>query len=251
MKNPHPPPLNRGSRSPSGVLLPPTDYVTFTTHTVLFVLLKSHYYAQSPHKWWSTLKSAVFGLSSSQPPLVGGGGELVRESVGKADLLSDHFDGKQSKESWPATHLPPVSLSYLLCLQVEWGQASLVRLGPLWGLWPIGYVSSFLSPSLWEAALETERRCFSKVIFESNVTPKIARSSDYFSTVPPIVNGGDWGCIVRDLETIIVLVLLAFNFIPQRPHHSLTLPRSRIRDSATVTLTPGDGTTAIKVESSA
>ena len=28
-------------------------------------------------------------------------------------------------------------------------------------------------PSLWEAALETERRCFSKVNLESNVTPKI------------------------------------------------------------------------------
>ena len=66
-----------------------------------------------------------------------------------------------------------------------------------------------------------------------------------------IVNGEDWGCIVRDLETIVVLVLLTFNFIPQRSHHSLTLPRSQIRDSATATLTPGDGTTAIKVESSA
>ena len=50
-----------------------------------------------------------------------------------------------------------------------------------------------------------------------------------FTTVPPIANGGDWGCIVRDLETIIVLVLLAFNFIPKMSHHSLTLPRSRIR----------------------
>ena len=79
----------------------------------------------------------------------------------------------------------------------------------------------------------------------------IKRSSDSFSAVPPTVNGSYWGCIVRDLETIIVLVLLAFNFIPQRSHHSLTLPRSRIRDSATVTLTPVDGTTAIKVESSA
>ena len=46
-----------------------------------------------------------------------------------------------------------------------------------------------------------------------------------FSTVPPIVNGGDWGCIVRNLETIIVLVLLAFNFIPQRSHHPLSLPK--------------------------
>ena len=54
---------------------------------------------QSHHKWWTTLKSAVFGLSSSLPPLVGGGGELVCESVGKADLLSDQFDSKQSQEA--------------------------------------------------------------------------------------------------------------------------------------------------------
>ena len=83
-------------------------------------------------------------------------------------------------------------------------------------------------PSLWEAALETKRRCFSKINLESNVTPNITRSSA-FSTVPPIVSASDWGCIVRDLETIIILVLLAFNFIPQRSHHSLTLPRSRIQ----------------------
>ena len=56
---------------------------------------------------------------------------------------------------------------------------------------------------------------------------------------------------MHDLETIIVFVLIAFPFIHQRSHHSLTLPRSRIRDTATVTLKPGDGTTAIKVESSA
>ena len=69
--------------------------------------------ALSPHKWWSTLKSAVFDLSSSLPPLVGGGGGLVCESVGKADLLSDHFDGKQSRESvdlpltcYPSPRLP-------------------------------------------------------------------------------------------------------------------------------------------------
>ena len=35
--------------------------------------------AQSPHKWLSTLKPAVFGLSSSAPSLVGGGGGLVCE----------------------------------------------------------------------------------------------------------------------------------------------------------------------------
>ena len=33
------------------------------------------------------------------PPLVGGGGGLVYESIVKADLLSDYFDGKQPRES--------------------------------------------------------------------------------------------------------------------------------------------------------
>ena len=33
------------------------------------------------------------------PQFVVGGGGLVCESVGKADLLSDHFDSKQSRES--------------------------------------------------------------------------------------------------------------------------------------------------------
>ena len=49
---------------------------------------------------WSIVK---FGSSSSLPPLVGPGGGLVCESVGKTDLLSNHFD---SKQSWEAVDLP-------------------------------------------------------------------------------------------------------------------------------------------------
>ena len=113
------------------------------------------------------------------------------------------------------------------------------------------YLPGLPQTKLLRTALETERRWFSKVIFKLNVTPNIARSSDPIRTVPPIVNGVDWGCIVREKETIIVLVLLAFNFISQRSHHSLTLTRSRLNDYAIVTLTPGDGTPCIKVESSA
>ena len=52
---------------------------------------------QSPYQWWSNLKSAVFGLSLSLPLLIGGGGGLVCESVDKANLLSDHFGGTQSR----------------------------------------------------------------------------------------------------------------------------------------------------------
>ena len=42
---------------------------------------------QSIRKWWSTLKYAVFGTSSSLPLLDNEGGGPVCESVGKADLL--------------------------------------------------------------------------------------------------------------------------------------------------------------------
>ena len=56
--------------------------------------------AQCPHKWWYTLKSTVFssGSDSSLLPLIGAGGGLVCESVGNADILSAHFDGKQSRD---------------------------------------------------------------------------------------------------------------------------------------------------------
>ena len=68
-----------------------------------------HMNVQSPHKWWSTLKGAVFGTSSSLPPLVNEGSGLVCESVGKADLPSNHFDSKQSREAVSADHLPSIS----------------------------------------------------------------------------------------------------------------------------------------------
>ena len=47
------------------------------------------------------------------PPLVNEGGGLVWESVGKADLLSDHFDSKQSMETvdLPLTCHPSSSLT--------------------------------------------------------------------------------------------------------------------------------------------
>ena len=66
--------------------------------------------AQCPHKRWSTLKSAVFGSSSdsSLPPLTGAGGGICC-----ADMLSAHFDGKQSRDpvDLPSTCHPSPSLT--------------------------------------------------------------------------------------------------------------------------------------------
>ena len=56
--------------------------------------------AQCPRKWWSTLKSAVFGssLDSSLPHLIWGVVAWSLVSLRKAEMLSSDFEGKQSKD---------------------------------------------------------------------------------------------------------------------------------------------------------
>ena len=81
---------------------------------------------QSPHKWWSTLKSAVFGSSSSLHPLVREGDGLVCESVGNADLLSDQRIVKIIFRSSEVRRL-------------------LLDLGPYGGTDPLGMLPHFLN----------------------------------------------------------------------------------------------------------
>ena len=100
---------------------------------------------QSPHKWWSTLKSAVFGSSSSLPLLISEGGGLVCESVRKADLLSDHFDIKQSREAidLPLTCHPSPSL-IIFAFRSSDVRRLLLDLDPYGGTGPLGMFSLFL-----------------------------------------------------------------------------------------------------------
>ena len=63
---------------------------------------------------------------------------------------------------------------------------------------------------------ENRAKMLLKSILESIVTPNITRSSDSFSTVLPIVNGGDWGCIVRDRGDYHSLSLTHIQFHPQK-----------------------------------
>ena len=80
-----------------------------------------HLNVQSNHKWWLTLRCAVFGSSLSLHFLVSGGDGQVCESVDKAELMSDLFDSKQSREfvDLPLTCHPSPCLYHLNCLQVE------------------------------------------------------------------------------------------------------------------------------------
>ena len=100
---------------------------------------------QSPHKWWSTLKSAVFGTSSSLSPLVSEGSGLVCESVGKADLLSDNFDSKQCREAvdLPLTCHPSPTLTTFAFRSRE-VRRLLLDLDPYGGTDPLGMFPFFL-----------------------------------------------------------------------------------------------------------
>ena len=76
--------------------------------------------AQSPHKLSSTLKSAVFGLSSSLPPLVDGGGGWC--ASGLVRLICSYIiltaSSKVNLLICCAAQLPSVSDTYHRCLQV-------------------------------------------------------------------------------------------------------------------------------------
>ena len=100
---------------------------------------------QSPQKWWYTLKSAVFGSNSSLPQLINEGGGLVYESVGKADLLSDRFDSKQSREAvdLPLTCHPSPSLT-TFAFRSSKVRRFLLDLDPYGGTDPLGIFPPFL-----------------------------------------------------------------------------------------------------------
>ena len=100
---------------------------------------------QSPHKWWSSLNSAIFGSSLSLNPLISEGGELVCESVGKADLRSDHFDSKQSREAvdLPLTYHPSPSLT-TFAFRSSKVRHLLLDLDPYGGTDPLGMFPLFL-----------------------------------------------------------------------------------------------------------
>ena len=71
---------------------------------------------QCSHKWWFTLKVAVFGFASSHSLLTGEGDGLVCELVGKVNLMADPFDSKKSRNpvDLPSSCHPTQSLMHLL-----------------------------------------------------------------------------------------------------------------------------------------
>ena len=79
------------------------------------------------------------------PPLDREGGGLVSESVGKADLLSDHFDNKQSREAVDqllTCHPSPCLTTFAFRLSEV--RHLLLDLDPYGGTDPLGMFPHFL-----------------------------------------------------------------------------------------------------------
>ena len=87
----------------------------------------------------------MFGSSSSLPRLVSEGGGLVCEPVGKADLLSDHFDSKQSREAVDllfTCHPSPILTTF--AFRSSEVRRLLLDLDPYGGTDPLGIFPLFL-----------------------------------------------------------------------------------------------------------
>ena len=79
------------------------------------------------------------------PPLVSEGARLVCESIGNADLLSDHFDSKQSREAVDLTltcHPSPSLTTFAFRSREVW--SCLLDLDPYGGTDPLGMFPLFL-----------------------------------------------------------------------------------------------------------
>ena len=92
------------------------------------------------------IKSVVFGSSSPLPPLVSEADGRVCESVGKDDLLSVHFDSKQSREAVVIllTCHPPPSLITTFAFRSREVRRLLLDLDPYSGTDPLGMFLLFL-----------------------------------------------------------------------------------------------------------
>ena len=97
------------------------------------------------------MKSAVFGSSSdsSLPPLIGKGGGLVCKSVGTAEMLSAHFDEKQSRDpvDLPSTCLPSPSPTTVAFRSRE-VKRLLLDLDSYGGTGPLGMFPIFLKKTV-------------------------------------------------------------------------------------------------------
>ena len=72
--------------------------VVYRRHAVLLEynkgICESLSTAMHPHKWWSTLKTFLFGVNSSLPPIRTDDGSVTYDPSKKAEVFSTVFQNK-------------------------------------------------------------------------------------------------------------------------------------------------------------
>ena len=101
--------------------------------------------ATQPHKWWSTLKSALFGVDDGMPPLLKPDGSLTHCPKEKGTLFANVFDGKQSDEvlTLPQSCHPEAKLTTIVFRSREI-ERLMLDLDPYGGSGPDGIFPLFL-----------------------------------------------------------------------------------------------------------
>ena len=108
------------------------------------------------HKYWSTIKSALFGVDVTIPPLLKHDGSLTHNPKEKAELLANIFDSKQNRESvnLPSSCFPEAKLTTIAFRSRE-VKKFLMDLDIYGGIDPNGFfplffkkTSEFLSPKI-------------------------------------------------------------------------------------------------------
>ena len=108
------------------------------------------------HKWWSTLKTALFGVDVAVPPLLRPNGSLTHCPKEKATLFADVFDGKQSNNclTIPKSCFPKAELTKFAFCSGD-VQKLLLELDPYGnagpdGIFPLFFVktANYLAPKI-------------------------------------------------------------------------------------------------------
>ena len=133
-----------------------------------------------PHAWWAALKSSLFGIEPSIPPLVKPDGSVTYKPLDKACILADSFNSKQNREdiqlplschplpSFNSFAFRSSEIRYLLSNLDEYGGTDPNGLFPLL----LKRLSSKLAPKLSVILRKLKRQgSFSNCWRSGNITP--------------------------------------------------------------------------------
>ena len=170
------------------------------------------------HKWWTTLKSSIFGSDSSMPPLMTSSGAVSNAPRDRSELLSDVFKSKQCSDTLelPPTCFPEASLKRFALKSKEIHKL-LSDLDPHGGLDSNGLLPIFLKKN--SAFLAPKLAVVFRILIRSGDFPQIWRSANVTpipKSSPPSIYPEDYRpisitpCISKVFERVVSARLVKY-----------------------------------------